>query len=76
MKPLEQPHNVSSGSQPGCTLESPRELLKDTDAQAPPQINSASISGDGFGVLLYFLNSPGDSNVPPDFPSIDSGSKF
>lgn len=59
-----------------AALESPGETSKDTNAHAPPQINSTRISGDGFEVLSYFKNFPGDSDVPPDFPSFDSGSKF
>ena len=40
---------------PGCSLEAPKELIKNTNAQAPPQTNKTRILGNGSQVLVFFF---------------------
>jgi hypothetical protein len=38
-KPAKQFQNGRGGSQPSCMLKSPGKIYKDTNTQAPPQMN-------------------------------------
>lgn len=46
---------------PGCPLESPKELIKNTNAQAPPRTNKIRIFGNGTQASVYiYFNSLGN----------------
>ena len=56
---------------PGCSLEAPKELIKNTNAQAPPQTNKTRIFGNGSQALVFFFfNSLGNSYGQPELRTI------